>query len=89
MITQDDIAAMGPASEFVRRAEKGIPPDRWVDGVEGTVALVKAVMAMQRIIIAQGAGLEAAGALLTDIDSRTSDGLQPSAVAKRDHKQAP
>jgi len=43
MISQDDIDAFKEdferVAEFVRRAEKGIPEDRWTDGAKGNALL--------------------------------------------------
>lgn len=54
MISQDDIDAFaderGPdikaAAEFVRRAEKGLPPDRWSDGEIGAQSVAKGIRAL-------------------------------------------
>lgn len=50
--------ALSQASEFARRAEKGIPCDRWA--TERQMFLVaKGIRAMQRIMLWQAEALEA------------------------------
>lgn len=57
MISQDDIEAFaeqyGPdmkaAAEFVRRAEKGLPADRWSDGEIGAQSVAKGIRALFEI----------------------------------------
>lgn len=54
MITQDDIEAFAAdnarsieaAFEFARRAEKGLPSDRWADGAEGDKEVAKGIRAI-------------------------------------------
>jgi len=50
MISGDDIDAfaddMQTVREFVRKAEKGIPEDRWTAGEEGSKRLAKACKGM-------------------------------------------
>lgn len=65
MITADDITAfeeanadaLQAASEYARRAQKGIPPDRWADGNAGAVMVAQGIIAHQRIIAMQTAAL--------------------------------
>jgi hypothetical protein len=65
MITADDIAAfqegntqaLDAASEYARRAAKGLPPDRFTDGTAGALLVAQGIMAQQRIIAMQTAAL--------------------------------
>ena len=54
MIGPDDIAAfeaaIEPAKEFRRRAEKGLPSDRWADGDTGMKAVAAGICAMEQLI---------------------------------------
>lgn len=65
MISADDIAAfeesnaeaLTAAAEYARRAQKGIPPDRWADGNTGAVMVAQGILAQQRIMAMQTAAL--------------------------------
>lgn len=66
MISQEDIDAFAEqaepaieaAREFARRAEKGIPSDRWYDGTSGAKAVAKGIKAQTVMIeMLQGAFL--------------------------------
>jgi hypothetical protein len=65
MITADDITAfqetnaeaLQAASEYARRAEKGLPPDRWTDGTHGARMVAQGIAARDRIIAMQTAAL--------------------------------
>ena len=58
MISKDDIdafaegheEALSAAETYLRRARKGIPPDRWTDGADGARMVAQGIMAMQQII---------------------------------------
>lgn len=54
MIGPEDIAAfeaaMEPAKEFRRRAEKGLPPDRWADGDVGMRGVAVGINAMEQML---------------------------------------
>lgn len=58
MINQDDIAAFADqaepaikaAREFARRAEKGLPADRWYDGTTGAEAVARGIKAQTVMI---------------------------------------
>lgn len=65
MITADDIAAfqedaaaaLEAANEYARRAQKGLPPDRFTDGTTGALMVARGIIAQQRIIAMQTAAL--------------------------------
>ena len=65
MISADDIAAfqddnasaLQAATEYARRAEKGIPADRWTDGTHGARMVAQGIAAQSRIIAMQTAAL--------------------------------
>ena len=65
MISADDITAfeeanadaLQAASEYARRAQKGLPSDRWADGTTGAVMVAQGIIAQQRIIAMQTAAL--------------------------------
>ena len=65
MITADDITAfqeanaeaLQAASEYARRAEKGLPSDRWTDGTHGARMVAQGIAARDRIIAMQTAAL--------------------------------
>lgn len=76
MITVEDIArfqedtdeAIRAADTYARRREKGIPPDRWADGVRGEHMVALGIRALQETINIQA---DAMSAMLEDIQSRT------------------
>lgn len=53
MISQDDIDAMSEASEYRRRAEKGLPEDRWANGASGAKIVARGISVFERLIEAQ------------------------------------
>jgi hypothetical protein len=65
MLTQDDITAfqedaataLAAADEYARRAQKGLPPDRFTDGTTGALMVARGIIAQQRIIAMQTAAL--------------------------------
>ena len=65
MIGPDDIAAfqdsnaeaLDAATEYARRAQKGIPPDRWTDGNQGARMVAQGIAARDAIIAMQTAAL--------------------------------
>lgn len=65
MITADDITAfendnataLQAASEYARRAAKGIPADRWTTGTHGARLVAQGITAQQRIMAMQTAAL--------------------------------
>lgn len=65
MISADDITAfeesnaeaLNAATEYARRAQKGIPPDRWTDGNAGAVMVAQGILAQQKIMAMQTAAL--------------------------------
>jgi hypothetical protein len=67
LITADDIAAfqeanepaIKAATEYARRAEKGIPSDRWTDGTHGARLVAQGIAAQQHIMAMQTAALVA------------------------------
>jgi hypothetical protein len=48
--TEGHTDAIAAAETYVRRARKGIPPDRWTDGADGAKLVAQGIMAMQQII---------------------------------------
>lgn len=56
-ISQDDIDAFADQSEpdikaaieYARRAKKGLPPDRWSDGVSGAKAVADGIAALVHV----------------------------------------
>lgn len=65
MLSQDDIdafksanqAAIAAADEYRRRAEKGLPADRFADGTEGAILVGRGIAAYQKIMAMQTAAL--------------------------------
>lgn len=65
MIGPDDISAFSEsnaealeaATEYARRAAKGLPADRFTDGTQGARLVAQGIMAQQRIIAMQTAAL--------------------------------
>lgn len=65
MIGPDDIAAFSEsnaealeaATEYARRAAKGLPADRFTDGTHGARLVAQGIMAQQRIMAMQTAAL--------------------------------
>lgn len=65
MITQDDITAfqndnanaLQAASEYARRAAKGLPADRYSDGTTGARMVAQGIAAQQKIMTMQTAAL--------------------------------
>jgi hypothetical protein len=65
MISVEDIEAfeannsecLAAASEYARRANKGLPSDRWADGTTGAVMVAQGIIAQQRIMAMQTAAL--------------------------------
>lgn len=65
MLSQDDIdafkadneAALAAADEYKRRAEKGLPADRFADGTEGAYLVAQGIAAYQWIVSVQATGM--------------------------------
>lgn len=65
MVTADDIEtfkqynaeALEAASEYARRAAKGLPADRYADGTQGAYLVAQGIAARDRIIAMQTAAL--------------------------------
>lgn len=65
MLTQDDIEAfrednaeaLEAASEYARRAAKGLPADRYADGTDGAYLVAQGIAAQQSIMVMQTAAL--------------------------------
>jgi len=58
MIDLDDFrpehaAALAAAAEFRRRAEKGIPADRWADGTAGAALVAQGIAIMEGLLETQ------------------------------------
>jgi hypothetical protein len=49
--------AIEAATEYARRAEKGLPSDRWTDGTHGARMVAQGIAARDRIIAMQTAAL--------------------------------
>lgn len=54
---EDNEAALKAAHEYARRAQKGLPADRWCDGSAGARLVAQGIHAMNQILDAQTATL--------------------------------
>lgn len=76
MIGPEDIsafeAAIAPAKEFRRRAEKGLPSDRWADGDEGMRAVAIGIAALERLVLTYA---EASANMLEEIRRANTDAM--------------
>ena len=77
---EDNQEAIAAAAEYVRRAEKGLPPDRFTDGATGAKLVARGIHAMQCIMDAQNAALVA---ILADMQERGTDAMR---LHKQDSK---
>lgn len=62
-------AALDAASEFRKRAERGLPPDRWADGTAGQRRVAHGIAIMEWIMEAQ------ADAILALMDEKRQSGI--------------
>lgn len=80
MISDQDIDAFKEdraiCEEGVRRYRKGLPEDRWHDGVQGHARFMRAV---RRMLIVQDEMAGMMASMLTDIQSRASDSMEAHA----------
>jgi uncharacterized membrane protein len=65
--------AIATASEYARRAEKGIPSDRWADGTEGAALVARGIRA-QEVIMSMLS--EALGAMIAADRQRGIDAME-------------
>jgi hypothetical protein len=68
-------------AEFVRRAEKGLPADRWTDGAEGDKRLAAACKRLLSLVQLQASAMDA---MLDDIRARGTDAMEPHVDPCRD-----
>lgn len=78
MIGPDDIDAfrddLEACREGVRRYKKGLPEDRWHDGVLGHARFMRAV---NRMLILHEATAQMMAGMLADLQSRGADSMEP------------
>lgn len=77
---EDNADALQAASEYVRRAEKGLPPDRFCDGATGAKLVARGIYAMQCIMAAQN---DALIAMAADMQAKGADAMR---LHKQDSK---
>lgn len=70
---EDNADALQAASEYVRRAEKGLPPDRFCDGATGAKLVARGIYAMQCIMAAQN---DALVAMAADMQAKGADAMR-------------
>lgn len=81
MIGPDDIAAfeddnadaIAAASEYARRAAKGLPADRFADGAKGAMLVARGIHAYQVIMAIQ---TEALAVMASELQQRGSDAMR-------------
>lgn len=81
MSFQDDLdafysrnsAAIAVAAEYARRAERGLPPDRWSDGTEGAALVARGIRAQEVIMSLLS---EALGAMIAAERQRGLDAME-------------
>lgn len=66
-------AALDAANEYKRRAQKGLPSDRFADGANGEALVAQGIAAMQTIMNLQNAAIVE---MYNDIQARGQDAVR-------------
>lgn len=69
----DNADAITAANEYVRRATKGLPADRFTDGATGAMLVAKGIHAYQAIMAAQA---DALAAMAEELQNRGTDAMR-------------
>lgn len=71
--SEDNADAIAAASEYARRAAKGLPADRFADGANGAMLVARGIHALQVVMSLQS---EALVAMADELRDRGTDAMR-------------